>query len=178
MTTRAYVALGSNLGDRVTNLRLAVQRLAAHPKVRVRRASRLFETPAIGPPQGPYLNAVLAIETDLAPEELLALCQGIEAAGRRQRSVHWGPRTIDLDLVDVGGLVLTTSALRLPHPELANRPFVLAPLADVAPEWCHPATGEPVAALLDRVRGDLDGLVVVADGRAWCAQVPGMETEP
>ena len=159
--TRAYVALGSNLGDRLANLGLATDRLAAHPDVCLVAASRVVETPAIGPPQGPYLNAVVAIETSLSPEALLSLCQSIEEAGRRQRVVHWGPRTIDLDIVDYGGIVRETESLRLPHPEIARRAFVLVPLAEIAPEWRHPVTGESVAALA-RNLADSESIRVVA----------------
>lgn len=167
--TRAYVALGSNLGDRLTNLRQAAGRLAAHPRVRLVAASRVIETPPMGPPQGPYLNAVLAVETTLPPESVLVLCRQIEDAGKRQRAVRWGPRTIDLDLVDVGGLVITTPTLRLPHPEMASRIFVLAPLAEVAPDWRHPETGQSVAELRAKLESSGgQSFTVVAEAESWC----------
>lgn len=165
----AYVALGSNLGDRLNHIRLAVERLAAHPNVRVVSLSRVVETPPMGPQdQGPYLNAVVSIETTLTPVAVLGLCQQIERAGRRQRDVHWGPRTIDLDLVDVGGLVATTPRLRLPHPGVAERIFMLAPLADVAPQWRHPRTGELVSELMAKLSvQERESLRVVAEACRW-----------
>ena len=171
---RAYVGLGSNLGDRLAYLRHAVARLAAHPCVCLRGASRLVQTSPIGPPQGPYLNAVIALDTTLPPDGLLALCQLIERAGRRGCSIHWGPRTIDLDVIDFGGLVAEGPGLRLPHPELANRPFVLAPLQDVAPEWRHPVTGDTVGAMRGRLGSAGGAVEVVARAEAWCP--PGLLT--
>jgi len=165
----AYVALGSNLGDRMTHLQLAVERLAAHPHVRLLRLSCVVETPPMGPQdQGPYLNAAAAVETSLGPAELLGLCSGIEDAGRRQRTIHWGPRTIDLDLVDVGGLVAKTERLTVPHPGLRDRIFVLAPLADIAPGWRHPETGETVEQLIGELEPAERRLVrVVAEADRW-----------
>ena len=168
----AYVGLGSNLGDRVVYLRQAVARLASHPCVCVRSASRLMETPPVGPPQGPYLNAAVALDTTLGARRLLGLCHRIESAGRRQRRVHWGPRTIDLDVIDYGGLVEEAADLWLPHPALADRAFVLAPLKDVAPGWRHPVTGDSVDALLGRLDDAHSAVTVVADADAWCP--PGL----
>jgi len=132
---RAHLALGSNLGDRLGFLRGAVAALAATPGLRVAACSRVYETaPVDGPDQGRFLNAVVAIETDLSPEELLAVAQRIEDGADRARAERWGPRTLDVDVLLVGEAQVQTPRLTLPHPRMWERGFVLAPLADVAPD--------------------------------------------
>lgn len=132
----AYVALGSNLGDRLANLREAVARIDATLGLRVLRASSVWETAAVGPPQPDYLNAVLEIDACRTPRGHLQVLHGIEAAMGRRRAdeVRWGPRTLDLDLLWQGGLELHGRDLELPHPRVIERSFVLAPLAELAPE--------------------------------------------
>ena len=123
----------------------------------------------MGPPQDHYLNAALALDTELGPDELLELCWRIEAVGRRQRTVHWGPRTIDVDLLDAGGLVLDGDRLRLPHPGIAARPFVVIPLKDVAPDWRHPITGDTIDQLAAPAVAEADAqMTVVAQAGVWC----------
>jgi 2-amino-4-hydroxy-6-hydroxymethyldihydropteridine diphosphokinase len=135
LTPRAYVALGSNLGDRLAHLQLAVDSLARVPGVEVRAVSRVYETaPVGGPPQDPYLNAVVAIDTDLEPYELLHRGQQIEELAVRERSERWGPRTLDVDLLLVGDARVDDDDLTIPHPRMWERGFVLAPLRDVAPD--------------------------------------------
>jgi 2-amino-4-hydroxy-6-hydroxymethyldihydropteridine diphosphokinase len=132
--SRAYVALGSNLGDRVANLQFAVDALAAADGVEVVDASRVYETaPVGGPPQDAYLNAVVAIETALDPHELLALGQRVERDAHRVRAERWGPRTLDVDLLLYDDVRLDEADLTVPHPRMWERGFVLAPLRDVAP---------------------------------------------
>ncbi|MFL5262308.1 MAG: 2-amino-4-hydroxy-6-hydroxymethyldihydropteridine diphosphokinase [Anaeromyxobacteraceae bacterium] len=145
---RAYVSVGTNLGDRWAHLALAARALRATPGVAVVRASRVYETAPMGPPQPSYLNAVLALETTLPPERLLAALQAVEHAALRRREVRWGPRTLDLDLLLHGEATLGTPTLTLPHPGLALRRFVLAPLAELAPDLAVPGDGRTVAALL------------------------------
>ena len=145
---RAYVAAGSNLGDRWGHLALAARELRATPGVAVVRGSRVWETAPMGPPQPRYLNAVLELETRLPPEPLLRALQGIERAALRRREIRWGPRTLDLDLLLHGDAVLRTPALTLPHPGLASRRFVLAPLAELCPDRVVPGTDTTVAELL------------------------------
>lgn len=124
MSDVAYIALGSNMGDRAHNLTAARERIAAIPGVEVERASRVEETAPIGPPgQPPYLNQMLAVRTELSPRELLALLHEIEVAGGRVRRERWGPRTIDLDIVAYANTVVDEPGLVVPHPELPNRPF-------------------------------------------------------
>jgi 2-amino-4-hydroxy-6-hydroxymethyldihydropteridine diphosphokinase len=146
--TRAYLALGSNLGDREAHLRAAVAALAAHG-LPVAEASSLYETAAVGPPQPDYLNAVVAVDTDRSPRELLGTLQAIEAELGRQHRERWGPREIDLDLLVYGGDRIEEEGLVVPHPELTKRAFVLVPLLEIAPFLDLPS-GEPVSAFCER----------------------------
>jgi 2-amino-4-hydroxy-6-hydroxymethyldihydropteridine diphosphokinase len=131
----AFLGIGSNLGDRLAYLQLAVDAMARVPRVRVLSVSRVYETaPVGGPPQDAYLNAVVKIETDLLPEELLHRCQEIEALAARERAERWGPRTLDIDVLLVEGEAMDTGFLTIPHPRVWERGFVLAPLRDVAPD--------------------------------------------
>ena len=133
---RAHIALGSNLGDRLATLRAAVVALAEIGHVVAR--SSAWETRAVGPPPD-YLNGCVALETTLAPEALLAALLAIEARlGRVRDGERNQPRTLDLDLVLYEDRVVDTERLRLPHPRLAERAFVLAPLAEIAPDAIHP----------------------------------------
>src|SRR5512137_2355547 len=146
---RAYVAVGSNLGDRWARLAGAARALRAAPGVAVVRGSRAWDTAPLGPPQPRYLNAVLELETTRTPASLLALLRGIEDAAGRVRHVRWGPRTLDLDLLVAGGWIVREPGLTVPHPEMARRRFVLAPLAELHPELVVPGTGVSVSRLLE-----------------------------
>lgn len=129
----AYVALGSNLGDRESFLRLGVLGLG-----HVTAMSSVYETDPVGGPddQGPYLNMVVELETSLDPFALLRRCQRIESEAMRQRSVHWGPRTLDVDIIQFGDIRVDSEDLVVPHPRFAERRFVLEPLAEIAPGRC------------------------------------------
>jgi len=128
--TRALLGLGSNLGDRKQFLRDAVAGLGE-----VTAKSQLYETkPVGGPEQGPYLNLVVAIETDLSPRELLDLCQSLERQAGRVRRIRWGPRTLDVDILWIDGVSVDDPDLTVPHPRMRERAFVMVPLADVAPD--------------------------------------------
>ena len=148
--TEVAIGLGCNLGDREAQLERAVDALRATPGLSVRAVSSFHDTaPVGGPPDQPrYLNAALVGETTLAPRVLLAALQALErAAGRdRERQPRWGPRTLDLDLLVYGAQRLDAPGLTLPHPRLWERLFVLAPLAEVAPELRPPGRAETVAA--------------------------------
>jgi 2-amino-4-hydroxy-6-hydroxymethyldihydropteridine diphosphokinase len=147
----AYLGLGSNLGDRRAAMRRAVGLLRAQPGLMVTRTSSLYETDPIGGPPGqaPYLNAVVAVATTLSPQALLSGCLSIENQLGRQRTVRRGPRTLDLDLLLYGNRVEQGPNLFLPHPLMHERRFVLVPLAEIAPEACHPVAGQCIMALLD-----------------------------
>jgi 2-amino-4-hydroxy-6-hydroxymethyldihydropteridine diphosphokinase len=133
--TTAHLALGSNLGDRAAHLRGALAALQRDGAVRVVAESAVYETaPVGGPPQPDFLNMVVAVATELAAEELLARCLAVEAEHGRERGERWGPRTLDIDVLTYGAAMLRTERLTLPHPRMAERAFVLVPLAEVAPE--------------------------------------------
>jgi 2-amino-4-hydroxy-6-hydroxymethyldihydropteridine diphosphokinase len=134
MTVRAYVALGANLGDRRAALRSGVDGLAASEGITVVAMSRIYETAPVGPPQPDYLNAVVAIDTTLSPRALLEVAQSLEQAAGRIRNERWGARTLDVDILVFGDERVSEPDLEIPHPRMRERPFVLAPLADVAPE--------------------------------------------
>lgn len=131
----AYIALGSNLGDREAHLARARDALKALPRSRLLAASRVEETAPFGPaPQGAYLNQMVAIETELEPRELLDRLHDIEHDAGRTREVRWGPRTLDLDIVLFGALTSDDPALTLPHPGLAEREFWRRELAELRGE--------------------------------------------
>ncbi|MDI6908039.1 MAG: 2-amino-4-hydroxy-6-hydroxymethyldihydropteridine diphosphokinase [Thermoanaerobacterales bacterium] len=131
----AYIGLGTNLGDRRANLDRALALLDAAPGVRVSRVASIYETAPVGYTAQPdFLNTVAEVETALAPADLLAVMQRIEDELGRVRTVRWGPRTIDLDLLLYDDLTLDNPALTVPHPRMAERAFVLVPLAELIPD--------------------------------------------
>ncbi|MCG2624238.1 2-amino-4-hydroxy-6-hydroxymethyldihydropteridine diphosphokinase [Arthrobacter sp. I2-34] len=157
MSVRAVLALGSNLGERSDTLSLAVADLVDTPQVRLREVSPVVQTKPVGGPadQPDYLNMVIEVETDLAPFELLAHCQAVENKHHRARDVRWGPRTLDIDIITYGDLVLDDERLTIPHPRAAERAFVLQPWA-----WMDSSAtlnGVPVGQLA-AAAADLDGL--------------------
>jgi 2-amino-4-hydroxy-6-hydroxymethyldihydropteridine diphosphokinase len=137
-TVRAFLGLGSNLGDRWSHLRRAVDQLRAGNRAPVTAVSRVYETEPVGGPedQGPYLNVVveLAVSPSADPYRLLEECRRLEAAAGRVRSVRWGPRTLDADVLWIDGVALADVDLTVPHPRWRERRFVLAPLAELAPD--------------------------------------------
>lgn len=150
MATLALIGLGSNLGDRKAILDAAVASLAATPRIESCRVSTYHETAPVGGPsgQGPFLNAAAAVETNLAPTALHRVLIEIEQQAGRERRVRWGERTLDLDLLLFGDLCLDQPDLTLPHPRMAFRRFVLAPLAEIAPGFREPMTGRSIEDLL------------------------------
>jgi len=150
--TTAFVALGSNLGDSVGSLNQAIADLTATPGITFGAKSNLYQTAAVGGPEQPdYLNAVVSLRTELSPHELLAACQTIEHLGGRQREEHWGPRTIDIDIVDMVGYRVAEPDLQIPHPRARMRGFVLVPWADIASDHRLGGVGPSVAALAAEV---------------------------
>jgi 2-amino-4-hydroxy-6-hydroxymethyldihydropteridine diphosphokinase len=148
----AYVGLGSNLGDRRGLIREALRRLDLIAGVTVRKRSRIIETDPVGKVDQPrFLNAVAEVETEIEPRPLLRRLRAVEKSLGRVRHAKWGPRTIDLDLLLWGDRSMATPALTIPHPRMAERRFVLAPLAELCPRRRVPGTGRTVRGLLKDV---------------------------
>lgn len=132
---RAFLGLGSNLGDKIDHLRDALQQLESDDQTRVIRKSSLYTTAPVGYlDQDDFVNGVLEVETSRSPEALLALCQDVEERLRRVRRVRWGPRTMDVDILVYEGWISKDPLLTLPHPRMLERGFVLVPLAEIAPD--------------------------------------------
>jgi len=139
---RGFLALGSNLGNRAQNLKNAIDALHSREGIRVTRKSSFYETePVGGPDQGKFLNSVIEIETTLEPEDLLKAVMSIENELGRVRREHWGPRTIDIDILTLDDLVYVSPTLSIPHPLMHERSFVLRPLLEIAPNFKHPVFG-------------------------------------
>ncbi len=159
--SRVFIALGSNLGDRKRHLDQAVQFLATAPGFRLVRRSRVYETTPVGPvAQGPYLNAVIEVSVVHPPRRVLEALLAYETLSGRVRKERWGPRVIDLDILLFGEARIDEPGLHIPHPELANRRFVLVPLAELEPDLVVPGTNATVASLLSRLPDD-GGVVTV-----------------
>ena len=147
-----YLGLGSNLGDRRANLSAAITALSE--MVDVVKISSVYETEPVGYEQQPlFLNAVCLVRTDIGPLQLLSLIKGLESDMGREESFPNGPRVIDIDIIMYGDLVMVDPELTIPHPRMAERAFVLVPLAEIAPDLIHPFIGESVGELLLRVDG-------------------------
>ena len=154
-SARVYIAMGSNLGDREATLLAALRMMAEHPEIVVRRRSEFLETDPVGPPgQGKYLNAAVEIDTTLPPEDLLAALKQIEARLGRDRSkeVRWGSRTCDLDILLIDDSVIDSADLKVPHPYLHERTFMLEPLVQIAPDVVHPMLKKTMAQLLGELK--------------------------
>ena len=149
--TRALIGLGSNLGDRLQLLQRAVKHLDQTSGIHVRAVSSVYETAPVGPAaQSWFLNAVVAVDTGLDPVALLQQTQAIERALGRETTYHWGPRTIDLDILLYGDMQIRTATLTIPHAELCRRAFVMVPLLELSPGLVLP-DGTAIDACLNRL---------------------------
>lgn len=149
----AYIGLGSNLEDPLAQVRRALDELAEIPQTSLLSRSSIYSSHAVGPEQPDYINAVALLDTQLAPLALLDALQAIEQAHQRVRIQHWGPRTLDLDLLLYSDQIIEEERLTVPHPYLTQRSFVLYPLADITPNL-HLPDGTPLADLLSRCPAD------------------------
>lgn len=161
MAETVFLGLGSNLGDRLSNLRAAVTALP--PGVIDLHSSRVYETPPWGFEEQPaFLNQVVTGKTELTPEELLSYVKAIERRMGRRKTRRFGPRVIDIDILFYADWVVNRKSLKIPHPQIAARAFVLVPLADLAPDLRHPQSGVSVTAMLAKV--EREGIEVFAPG--------------
>lgn len=145
---RVAIGLGSSLGDRRAQLELVVRMLDSTPGLRLIRGSRWYRTPPLrgGTARNWFLNGVAVFESDRAPQDLLAVCVALEQRFGRRRARRWGDRTIDLDLLLIDGVICQEPSLRVPHPAIASRPFVLLPLLEAWPDAVDPVSGRPFAS--------------------------------
>lgn len=142
-----YLSLGSNIGDRRQQLTDAVRLL--REQAQVKKVSSVYETaPVGGVEQDDFYNICVELESDQTPEEVLAMCQSIERQLNRVRKIHWGPRTIDLDILMIDDDIIEREDLKVPHPYMLERGFVLIPLAEIAPEAVHPKTNKLIKELV------------------------------
>lgn len=171
--TRAVLGLGANLGQPVEALRRAVAGLDAHADVTVTAVSGLWRTAPVGGPEQPaYLNAVVLVETSLDADQLLAVAHALEAGAGRVRDVRWGPRTLDVDLLDVQGVACDDPALTIPHPRAHERAFVLVPWRQVAPSWVLEARSGQRRSVADWAQqvcagAPADAVELVEEGPWW-----------
>jgi len=146
----AYIGVGSNIGNREENLNKAVEMLRGAADIQVTAVSTYFNTAPVGYTEQPdFLNAVVELKTSRTAYELLDICHDIEKKLKRERIIHWGPRTIDLDILLFGNLVFNDKVLIIPHPRMLEREFVLRPLNEIAPETIHPVCNKSIRELYD-----------------------------
>jgi 2-amino-4-hydroxy-6-hydroxymethyldihydropteridine diphosphokinase len=149
---QVYVGIGSNVGDRKENFLEALARLTKLPDTKMIKESSLYESEPLGDAKDWYVNGAIQIETRFKPETLLLKFKNIERAmGRKKVKKRWGSRIIDLDILLYDGLILKKKKLRIPHPEIQNRKFVLVPLSEIAPQVIHPELGVTISELLINV---------------------------
>jgi 2-amino-4-hydroxy-6-hydroxymethyldihydropteridine diphosphokinase len=146
---QVYVGIGSNVGDRKENFLEALARVTKLPDTKMIKESSLYESEPLGDAKDWYVNGAIQIETRFKPETLLLKFKNIERAmGRKKVKKRWGSRIIDLDILLYDGLILKKKKLRIPHPEIQNRKFVLVPLSEIAPQVIHPELGVTISELL------------------------------
>lgn len=148
----AYIGIGSNLGDREENLNKAINTLTRVNGIEVLRTSQLYDTAPIGYTDQPnFLNGVVEIKTKLAPCTLLKVCHQIEDELKRVHTIKWGPRTIDLDILLYGNIVINEENIVIPHPRMNERKFVLEPLSELIPNIVHPVTNSTIHEMLIKI---------------------------
>ncbi|MGH7832277.1 MAG: 2-amino-4-hydroxy-6-hydroxymethyldihydropteridine diphosphokinase [Candidatus Binatia bacterium] len=153
MVHRAYIGIGSNLGKKKENYLEALDRIAKIPRARITKESSLYESEPLGDSKELYVNGVVEIETELGAEELLKKLKNIERVmGRKKVRKRWGARVIDLDILLYGDQKLDKRSLKIPHPEMQNRRFVLIPLSEIAPQVVHPVLDATISELLVGVK--------------------------
>jgi 2-amino-4-hydroxy-6-hydroxymethyldihydropteridine diphosphokinase len=152
---QVYIGIGSNLGNKKENYLEALARIAKIPKTRITRESSLYESEPLGDSKEWYVNGVIQIETDLGPEMLLKKCKNIERAmGRKRVRKKWGARVIDLDILLYDAGIVDKGNLKIPHPEMHHRKFVIIPLSEIAPQLVHPVLGMTISELLVHVKDE------------------------
>jgi 2-amino-4-hydroxy-6-hydroxymethyldihydropteridine diphosphokinase len=159
MNNKIYLSLGSNMGDRVGHLKAAVSLLEKNSAINISQKSSLYTTAPMGYlEQDDFINAVIEIQSDLDPMGLLKICQETELALKRERIIHWGPRTIDVDILWIDNYTSETEHLHVPHPRMLERAFVMVPLSEINPslvienkavvEWCGELTDQQVRKMI------------------------------
>ncbi len=155
MPNQVYIGIGSNQGKKKENYLEALARIAKIPDTRIIKESSLYESEPLGESKEWYVNGVIEIETELKPDLLLKKCRNIERAmGRKKVRKRWGARIIDLDILLFDTLILGKRSLKIPHPEMHKRKFVLIPLSEIAPQVIHPLLGVTISELLVSVKND------------------------
>jgi 2-amino-4-hydroxy-6-hydroxymethyldihydropteridine diphosphokinase len=154
---KCAIALGSNLGNSPTILESSLKTLSQTANITIESHSSWYRTAPVGPPQPDYLNGCAVLKVQLTPEVLLSTLLEVEQQFGRVRRERWGPRTLDLDLLLYDDLILDTPALKIPHPRMRERAFVLVPLAEIAPDWIDPVSKKAIAQLVQAV--DCSGIL-------------------
>ncbi|MEA5619659.1 2-amino-4-hydroxy-6-hydroxymethyldihydropteridine diphosphokinase [Cronbergia sp. UHCC 0137] len=145
---RSAIALGSNMGESLEILEASLEILEKTAGISLEAKSSWYKTKPMGPPQPDYLNGCVILEVEMSPQALLATLLATEQRFGRVRQLHWGPRTLDLDLLLYDDLILDQPNLQIPHPGMQERGFVLVPLAEIAPTWIHPVSEQTIESLL------------------------------
>lgn len=173
MVSQVFIGLGSNRGDKKKNCLEAIERLNQVPGQKIRRLSSWYLSEPVGleDPEW-FINGVVGVETSLAPEELLGRLLQIETLMGRERTLKWGPRTIDLDLLAYDQVIVKTETLVLPHPQAAKRRFVLEPWAEIAPDFVHPVLKKTIRRLKEEWEGSGQAVILLDDGKS-----AGIESE-
>ncbi|AUT01891.1 2-amino-4-hydroxy-6-hydroxymethyldihydropteridine diphosphokinase [Nostoc sp. CENA543] len=148
---KSAIALGSNIGDSLTNLAAAIAELATIAGIELIAQSSWYRTKAVGPPQPDYINGCIILQVTMTPQQLIATLLATEQKFGRVRQERWGPRSLDLDILLYDDLIINAPNLQIPHPRMHERAFVLVPLTEIAPDWLEPVSGLTVAELVKKV---------------------------